>query len=451
MEPVLLSWPLAALDERSQANIREFTDRERGRSRGSAVLVAVDGDSGLAGWARELSRGLDPEADFGCLVKPEGAQDPSYNRNILLLAGAGSRVIMTDGDVACRPARLAGSPRRRTPDYADARFVPPVSVCPDRAGALSLVEPIDIDVIGAHLDYLGAGTADLITDADIPPGFVFMTSPGTYGDSGFSAARGVLSLDGIRREALHASGYERCRLSRETVRIPEADVVSPSLHFLGMQAGYDARDYAPPFLPVGRNQDGLYALLARVLLPGSLTAYLAFGLYHDPAEPRAYDPATLTSFEPNRAELFLAFAAGLRPPAGMTDPRERTVELGARFREASGLSASDLVDLAYGPLADAAMAHAEKIQELLDRHAREDGAWARDAEEHLENVFALLREPASVFASDGGARSVGAVRADLDRFGGFLSVWPELFDRAKEMNRDGRGIARPLAEYQSLP
>ncbi len=465
MERVLLAWPFATLDDAALGNVRSFLEGERapGSSRDVGVAIAADGDEALAARARELTRDLDPDASFGCLVKPAGERDPSYNRNLLLLAGAGSRVIMTDGDIACRPARLASRARRESgeaggsraaPAYSDARYAPPVTICRDRAEAVSLVEPADaggdFDVLEAHLAYLGADTTDLFPDEGVPGGFVFMTSPGTYGDSGFSLARGSLSLDGPARDRLMANGYERCKLSRETVRVPERDVVSPSTRFLGMQAGYDARNYAPPFLPVGRNQDGLYALLARALLPGSLTAYPAFGLLHAPVEPRSHDPATLTSFEPSRAELFMAFAAGLCPPAAMTDPRERTAELGARFRGASGLSASDLVDLAYGPLADAAMARAETIQGLLERYARGNGTWARDAEEHLDNVFAFLREPASVFTVDGGARSVGAVRADLDRFGRFLSVWPELFDRAKEMNRDGRGIARPLAGYRAL-
>lgn len=445
MEPVLLAWPLATLDDAARANAGAFLDLARSGGRAFRTLFAADGEAGFVAQVRELAVNLDVDAIVECLIKPEGERDPSYNRTRILLVGAGSRIIMTDGDIACRPARLPSfADEAAGPVYEGPRYSVPTTVHPDREAALSAVEPIDIDVIGEHLKYLGASTDVLFPGAEKPRGVVFMTSPGTYGDSGFSLARGALTLEGEPRDALHACGYERCKLSRETVRMPERDVVSPSLQFLGMQAGYDAREYAPPFLPVGRNQDGLYALLARVLLPGSLTAYPAFGLYHDPIEPRAYDPATLTSFAPNRADIFMAFAARLCPPSSMTDPCERTIALGSRFRETSGLSASDLVDLAHGGLANAALAHAERLEELLDRYGREPASWARDVDAHLENVYGFLRESATVFGPNGSARSISAVRSDLDRFGRFLSVWPELFERAKEMNREGRGIAQSL-------
>ncbi len=459
----LLAWPLGGRVESVMENVAGFIANARESGYDPRVVLALDSatiPNGMLACLHEcevlrsttpdrvafvnaLPNDYDRDVILSFLVKTETNADPSYNRNAILLAAAGDMVISTDDDIRCESALLPDVSREVT--YSHDAMPMNVAVHPDRASALASVLYERVDVVARHFTFLGKRGSDVVANLpEFARGGIVLTSPGTYGDSGFSRARGILSLPWGDRSVAISRGYDSCRLSREVVRIPSGPIISGSTHFMGMQSGYDARLLLPPFFPMDKCEDTLFGLMTRVLLPGSLTAYPAFGLYHDPIEPRAYDPATLTSFTPNRADIFMAFAARLCPPSSMTDPCERTIALGSRFREASGLSASDLVDLAHGGLANAALAHAERLEELLDRYGREPASWARDVDAHLENVYGFLRESATVFGPNGSARSISAVRSDLDRFGRFLSVWPELFERAKEMNREGRGIAQSL-------
>ena len=407
-------------------------------------LLASDKES-RRDFIRRLGRDFDPETvGYAFLPHPDGA-GAGANFNAVLLAAAGGLAISTDDDVFCESAVPRRGRKPCGPEYTEDGFPLDFLYAASRESVVAQVEARDIDVIAEHRRFLGARAADILPVA-LPgdAGTVTVTSPGTYGDSGFGRARTALALEGRSRQTLLEAGYSEARLSREVLRIAETDLVGPSLHFMAMQAGYDCRETIPPFLPLGRNPDGFFIFLLRLLRPSSLTAFLGFGFLHDPPERRSFNPESMTDFKPHLSELLMSLALRCRPSSRTAKPKERFAELGGELEASAFLGKGDFVHLLHEAWAKGAAAYAGNLERLLQAHGRTPAAWAKDVNDHLDKVLEMLREPSLLFGGRGCGLTAEQVRGHAGKYGRLLKIWPDLFDAAAALNREGRGIAETL-------
>ncbi len=446
----MLAWPSAGRRLCLLDSLESLERNVRVAGREAAFLVASDGPgSGLAPGLAEGLKGI--EARYGIRIGLSNLESrreaiagltgrayrelleyallpcsdgPGWgvNVNAAMLASAGRLLVSTDDDVFCRPAR----PRARRGDAVggDASAVAfskafqngDLLYYPSREALLASLEEVEVDVIGSYERLLGPR----------PEGRVLAACPGMYGDSAMGSARSRLAFEGRSREALMAGGYEALSLSRELARIADRTTVSTSAQLIMTQAAFDNRVPIPPFLPLGRNPDGLCAVLTRLIYPDSLTAYLDFGLLHAPPEPRAHARADLVGYRPGLAELVMALAIACRPDAGVTEPGERFGALGNALGELATLRNADLVEALHASWALYLSSYAERLESLLERYGRSPEPWAADVDEHIDAVNEYLREPSALFGSTGCGLSVDGVRRHLRLYGGLLAAWPDL-------------------------
>lgn len=230
--------------------------------------------------------------EFALLGTGGDSSGPVYNA--ILLAGAGSLTTISDDDAKFLSA-AHGEPEN-DPVYNPSFSPAAARYFPCRDEVTSHITGIEFDILGSHKRYLGHDVHDFI-DGE---GTILTSVPGAYGDSGYGTARGVLTLTGTSRKELCGIGdeYERLKLSREIVRIPDETYIGPGTHFMTMHAGLANENPLPPFFPAGRNSDGLFSVILRRTYPGSMTVWHPVGFLHDHPEQRSFDAASIHDFSP---------------------------------------------------------------------------------------------------------------------------------------------------------
>lgn len=347
---------------------------------------------------------------------------PGANRNAVLLASAGRVLICTDDDIEARPAKT-------TVDYGSDAYC--TVTLPDQDAVHSAVEPVEIDIAGEHLRCL----KDRKT---------CIGSFGFYGRTGSSTNRGILTVAGEVRNAVMSGGYTALRDSSCTVNIPSSFRRTPETVFMSTHASYNASDILPPFYTAGRNEDGLFAHVVRLCKPGSTTAYLEYGLFHNPECPKQYTEATRTSFSLGLAELFMILSARAAHPLESRDPAERMAQIGFELCDYAELSAGDFTDLLYSLAHPSIQAYENHLLALLDEYGREPAQWAEDVDRLLESVRGFQREPTRLYGKEGCGFTIAGTQDELSRYGALLQQWPALWEYAAEMNGGGPCTARSL-------
>jgi hypothetical protein len=464
---LILAWPTAGRRESLLVSVAGFAENLHAYGRRYPLLVAVDSslaslnpllrdgigrlservgmplvvcDSGSRErFVNLLSADFDPELLRFALFTGAGEDRYGCNRNAIALASAGGMFLSTDDDVLCRPA--IRDDYSRGVAFSGKPFPVESVFYRDRDTLLSRVSPVDRDVVGEHLRFLGRDGTAFPALGEFPQGGrVLLSMPGSYGDSGFARARAVLALDGKGREELMAAGYESCRLSREVVRIPGRDVVGGSMSFMSLHSGFDARGLLPPFFPMGRNEDAFFSLLLRICRQGSLSAFPGFGVFHDPPECRAFAEGSQVDYAPCLIDVMMAVAVSFAPSRAVRDPGERMRSLGESFSCVGTMGADDFAAFAHESWSAGAALYDSMLEGLLSEYRGEPLSWAEDVRAHLARVNALLADPPALFGPLGCGFSLDVAKAQFAEFGSLLIAWPDIFARSRELNAAGAGL-----------
>ena len=80
--------------------------------------------------------------------------------------------------------------------------------------------------------------------------------------------------------------YARAKVSREVLRQISGYTISVVARFAGMNIGIDNRSLLPPFLPVGRNEDGTFAMNLHLCVDDALVGHIPVAVLHSPSDLR---------------------------------------------------------------------------------------------------------------------------------------------------------------------
>lgn len=219
------------------------------------------------------------------------------NRNAALLDAGRRPVLFFDDDVLGK-ARMLGGGLVLSGDAHPEH----VEWYPDRQTALDQAH--EGRIVALH-GPLGCSLSELVRrfepspDApwwdDLPPNLsararlgsvtVGATMFGQLGDTATGDTHWQLHLRGASA-ARALRNWEGVRLNREVCRAPRALVVNGSPAFITMASGIDARRFVPPFFPAGRNTDGLWGRMLRLVDPDAWIGRLPAALQHDPPDVR---------------------------------------------------------------------------------------------------------------------------------------------------------------------
>jgi hypothetical protein len=216
--------------------------------------------------------------------------------------------------------------------------------------------------------------------------------------------------------------------------------------------GLDNRALLPPFMPVGRNDDGVFGALLRKCFAGACTGLLPWVLPHLPPEPRAcpFDEFfAVTAGQFRLADIVLSFIRSARPLSDGAAPAENLRSLGAHLVELGRMPPADFREAVRLEIRSAMTSWIGLVEAMLARHRGEPDYLARDCRKLVVALQrALVRESLGVpddLSGWFGPERAGVLCQDIvARFGAVLIAWPALVEAAAELRDGGERPSEPV-------
>src|SRR5262249_19251163 len=134
----------------------------------------------------------------------------------------------------------------------------------------------------------------------------------------------------------------------EMIRTVNRLTISDSAWCMATALGLDNRSLLPPFMPVYRNEDGLFGLTLRACFDGVYFGYLPSTILHAPMEARSYstDEVLKSATKFRFCDLAATCIRSADFRLGMSGEKERLLALGKHLMELGNLALSDFEELA---------------------------------------------------------------------------------------------------------
>lgn len=222
-------------------------------------------------------------------------------RNTLLLLTAGQLTIQTDDDTECRITK--------SPNYKDQLTLSSANdpkeyvFVPGQEEALAPLVFETYDLLGIHEQLLGKrlqaitseSTPDFFDTSEhflvrmqLPQARISSTFLGIAGDSGMEGHTFRLFQKNEAFERLIASeaSFAEQMTTRWTRKGVDSPTISSGSFCMSTHMGLDNRQLLPPFMPVLRNEDGVWGAIRSTCFPHYFSGYLPFYIPHLPPEQR---------------------------------------------------------------------------------------------------------------------------------------------------------------------
>lgn len=393
---------------------------------------------------------------------------PGANRNALLLHAVGEAMLTLDDDMVLTVGRLPeGDDGLTLTSSADPTrywfYASPET-------AISSIERTDEDFLGLHESLLGVNVGRLALDqpgglaldldtvsaqflANLQPdgGTVTFTMAGSFGDSGLKESLPFFFLeDSSLDRLLNADGGHRGAMaSRQIARGVLRRTVSDHQLCVGMNIGLDNRGLLPPFQTIARNEDGTFAAMVRVCVPGSFIGFLPRAIFHDPVIRRAFDverfDESVGALE--AADVLYHLIGSWPEPVARSTARRRMVSLGSYLVELGMLPAPEFEHRLRQVWLMICSSEAAYIEKGLRQHgSRLPESWSADLRRYLDTLIHRLETDGPVALGELSGCTPEASRATLQRylgdFGQLLCAWPDLVDGARRLRDRGCRLGR---------
>ena len=463
----------AVMDDSEEASTREQHRellRSLGRRYGVEILYAGLEEKQRYAEAMVRADRVPPEViEFALFDVNRAGTAIGANRNALLLHTAGDLFFGADDDTVCQVATVPEA----TSDLAFFSESDPTEFWffADRQQALRSVNFVEQDLLALHETMLGRDLASVARGVtkgrvqldEVCPqllhalragtGRILVTVNGLVGDSGMPSPVGLLSAtrDATRARLLRSEAdYRMALTSRQVLRLaPCASVYHGSLCMSTFLA-FDNRTLLPPFLPVQRNEDGVFGLLLSQCFDDGYFGHLPWALVHA-AEDRRY-PSDCFQYISGRG---LADIVGLsilshlfRP--GRVPPAKRLEVLGLHLFELGSLTLPDFEELIRLQLWQVCSHQIASLERILRIHQDEPRFWAADLRRYMDVLREALPRPDYIVPVDlRGGRTLTEARHLSQRLvknlGQALQWWPHLVEVARSLRARGCRVATPVS------
>jgi hypothetical protein len=378
------------------------------------------------------------------------------NRNAIQMYTAGQMVLAADDDTICQPCFAPGGSDMDCLRLGSEIDPTEFWFFPDHEAAVAAARFSDFDIADRHEQLLGRPVCSVLCDAapgsglDLGPvcnhllsslwsgqARIAVTASGSVGDSGMHSTRGLRYHEGRgTRQRLTASesDYRMAMRSRPVIRQVPCTTICHGSPFCTMFAGFDNRQLLPPFLPVCRNEDGVFACVLSGCLPGGYFGYLPWSLVHAPAGCREYDGGIDTRI----SELVNVCISRWNPPS-TAYAEKRLQSLGRCLVELASAPPDEFRETVLFASWDMASFRVAKAEALLNAFAYSPSYWAEDVVNEIQNIAAAVTKPDFALPSDlpgGDGREDPLARAQniVRQYGELLCWWPAMVERATELS-----------------
>ena len=379
-------------------------------------------------------------------------------RNMLLLHTAGEVTLQVDDDTVCE---VAASPvRREGLNMTSQHGVHEFWFYPDHEAARQAVSFEDHDFCSIHERLLGHTLSGRLGEArqqkeeigvdDMSSRFldnmqkdearIVASFAGVLGDTGGGSNWHMLFMedDSFMRLTGSKADYRAGLRTRQMLKAPLQQHISDGKYCMAGNIGLDNRRLLPPFVPVQRNEDGVFGHILHTCFPNAFSGHLPYVIVHDPPERRPVPDDAMsigvTSLRTNDIMIYLI--------ALFTVPRRQqdapTVEALGRFLE--DLSAQPEAAFREAVRAAVTQAVSKRIRYAEHRlHERKEQPtyWAADMHEHIRRSQQSVLQEEFFVPCDLAGNTEGRRRhfqRIVGSYGQLLRFWPALIDAAKALN-----------------
>ncbi len=276
-------------------------------------------------------------------------------------------------------------------------------------------------------------------------GQVQVTVAGVAGDSGMSSPLYLLMLGGESRDRLvRSEGLYRAAVGgRSLMRAVSRPTIGHGSVCQALNLGLDHRRQLPPFMPVQRNQDGVFAALVKVCCEGTYFGFLPWLIWHQPPHARGFtDDDLARSVAGIRSDHVLQLLIrDLAPRRAGTD-EENLRAVGEALAGLGALPLEEFTELVRLRVSEQRSGLARQLAGLLEKHGGRPAWWAADVRRLLGVLRGVLAEPADVAPEDlsrafGNDAALPAFRRLVFRFGRLLRCWPVMVEAARDLRARG--------------
>lgn len=429
-----------------------------------AVQIAYAGKEEKQAFCQELIRegSLPPQVVEFALLGMEGCGVlTGANRNGLLLHNVGKLFLSVDDDTVCR---LAAMPQATSEPALDSRpsFFE-FSFFNERNDALLAIPEVDGDILMIHEELLGrrpftSGTSrqsidlnncspSLLASLDQPDLNVAVTFTGMLGDSAMQMPVAFLRLSLPSHRGLLAciNSESFNEQNREILRGVTRPTVTDNIWCMSTAVAFDNRKLLPPFMPVQRNQDGVFGLTLRRCFEQNLFGHVPWVLLHDPPEVRAY-PNDYFWKRTRTSDCIAACIMSLNFLPGFQGGATRLQALGQHLMEIGSLPLRDFEEFLRIQLWKLHSAYLSTMETHLQTYQSSSAVWATNLRNHLENITQAITEadyvvPQTLLQGRTEESAKNLLRTIVFRFGELLWWWPRIDQTARICCRRSKLVA----------
>jgi hypothetical protein len=279
-------------------------------------------------------------------------------------------------------------------------------------------------------------------------GRVAATMLGIAGDSGTSNSNWCL-LNGESRNRLWETKdrFEALNRSHEVVRFLRDFVISDSSRFMNYACALDAREILPPFLPLMRNMDGVFAATLRKCDKARYVGHIPAMILHDPPQRCV---TTFGDRGPRLAELVMMAVTEAETGRGVDDLASNLSAAGRHLEDIGRMRRRKFELWLSDRYCEYAASGIRACEATLTSSEDAPQFW-RDAIIGQQRAYrALLADTSNPGASDLRAGSAGCDAVTWTQqlillFGRLLQAWPAIYGAALSLRRDGITIAELAA------
>jgi hypothetical protein len=430
-------------DGHQSANRQVAADLTRTTGRKIAYVGAPDA-SALR--SRLAASGVSAAAlDFALTPGTIGA-----NRNLVLLLTAGEHVLMADDDIVCEPWRRDGDSQGIAvwghTEPQDTEFFT------SREDVRHTAVWSPLDLLSTHSALLGQPMSGLLSAAPDAPDLgetcghliaalvegrcpsVRATFSGIAGDAGTYCPYGRLFTSGPTHTRLASSRdvFELALRSREVLRVASRNVITHDPRCMAGCMGLANRDLVPPFMPAGRNEDGVFGAMLHAVEPLTLFAHLAVGVVHESDRPAMYEDRAMRSASDTRVSdvLMLATRAAMLGATDL-DPASRLARIASALIDLGRLDAQDFLTHVTRLVLDSRAQQLARIEAMVSRPAEYPPYWRAGLDEYRRAIVRGLARPDFFlpieFQDAGGVeQGFSSVQRFVGGFGALLAAWPAI-------------------------
>jgi hypothetical protein len=281
--------------------------------------------------------------------------------------------------------------------------------------------------------------------ADKQPLTVRMTFAGIAGDAGVNYPDRLLFSGGRWKSALarNRTAFRTALTSREVCKVAHRYVVMHGISCMAACMGLSNVSMTPPFLPVGRNEDGLFGATLSAIDVNSVSCHVPYAVIHASSRPPRYTGRKFPSASETRSadllsSLVNAFASGMTA----TRARGRLVAIGHWLQALAALPPKDFINVTRVAILRVRQMELGLIESALQKPAVYPEYWRRALRAYREELLRHMSESMFLLPLEfHHARSVKAGYEDLRRFvasaGELFVEWPGMWREARKKLRGG--------------